>query len=75
MAHEQKRFCTAKKELLAVVWFTRQYKYYLLCRPFTVRTDHSSLTWLLRFNGPQGQLARRKELFRYNYGSKILFWL
>ena len=67
LTKEQKRYCTTRKELLAVVRFTRQYRYYLLGRPFTVRTDHSSLTWLLNFKEPQGQLARwMEELSQYN---------
>ena len=64
---EQKRYCTTRKELLAVVRFTKQFKYYLLGRVFTVRTDHSSLTWLLRFKDPQGQVARwMEELAQYH---------
>ena len=55
---EQKNYCTTRKELLSIVRFTRQFRHYLLGKPFTVRTDHSSLTWLLRFKEPQGQLAR-----------------
>ena len=45
---EQKRYCTTRKELLSIIRFTRQFKYYLLGRLFTVRTDHSSLKgkWL-----------------------------
>ena len=47
--------------------FTRQYSHYLLGRPFMVRTDHSSLTWLMHFHEPQGQLARwLEELSQYN---------
>ena len=64
---EQKNYCTTRKELLAIVKFTRQYRYYLLGKIFTVRTDHSSLTWLLRFKEPQGQLARWiDELSQYH---------
>lgn len=64
---EQKRYCTTRKELLAVVTFTRYYRYYLLGRPFTIRTDHSSLQWLLNFRYPEGQLARwMEELSQYN---------
>jgi len=55
---EQKNCCTTRKELLAIVKFTRQYQYYLLGNIFTVRIDHSSPTWLLRFKEPQGSLAR-----------------
>ncbi|MES9884492.1 MAG: ribonuclease H family protein, partial [Sedimenticola sp.] len=31
---EQRRYCVTRKELLAVVRFCRQYRYYLLGRPF-----------------------------------------
>ena len=32
-----------------------------------MRTDHSSLTWLMHFNEPQGQLARwLEELSQYS---------
>ena len=58
---EQRKYCTTRKELLAVVRFTRQYRHYLLGRKFTVRTDHNSLTWLMRFKFIEGQLARWLE--------------
>ena len=58
---EQRKYCVTRKELLAVVRFTRQYRHYLLGKEFTVRTDHASLIWLLRFKEPQGQLARWME--------------
>jgi len=64
---EQRNYCVTRRELLAVVRFTRQYRYYLLGRPFTLRTDHSSLIWLLNFKDPQGQLARwMEELSQYD---------
>ncbi|MBV2113414.1 MAG: DDE-type integrase/transposase/recombinase [Candidatus Thiodiazotropha sp. (ex Ctena orbiculata)] len=64
---EQKKYCTTRKELLSIVRFTRQFRHYLLGRIFTVRTDHSSLTWLLKFKDPQGQLARwMEELSQYH---------
>ena len=67
LTKEQKRYCTTRKELLAIVRFTRLYKYYLLGRPFTIRTDHSSLIWLMNFKEPQGQLARwMEELSQYH---------
>ena len=58
---EQRKYCTTRKELLAVVRATRQFRHYLLGRPFTVRTDHSSLRWLLNFKNLNGQLARWME--------------
>ena len=63
----QRRYCTTRKELLAVITFTRQFRHYLLGRRFTIRTDHSSLTWLTRFKKPEGQLARwLEELGQYD---------
>ena len=58
---DQCKYCTARKELLAVVPFTRQYQHYLFGKPFTVRNDHSCLTWLMHFHEPQGQLTRWLE--------------
>ena len=67
LTKEQRRYCVTRRELLAVVRFTRQFRHYLLGKPFTVRTDHSSLRWLMGFREPQGQLARwLEELSRYN---------
>ena len=51
---EQRRYCTTRKKLLAIVRFTRQFRHYLLGRPFVIRTDHSSLTWLLHFKEQHG---------------------
>ncbi|KAK3084013.1 hypothetical protein FSP39_006719 [Pinctada imbricata] len=63
---EQRRYCTTKKELLAVIRFTRHFRHYLLGRQFDVRTDHSSLQWLMNFKNPNGQLARwLEELSQY----------
>lgn len=67
LSAEQRRYCTTRKELLAVVRFTRQFRHYLLGRKFTVRTDHHSLTWLINFRHPEGQIARwLEELSQYD---------
>ena len=64
---EQCKYFATRKELLAVVRFMRKWRHYLLGRPFQVRTDHSSLTWLMHFHEPQGQLARwLEELSQYS---------
>jgi hypothetical protein len=54
----QRRYCTTRKELLALVSFLIHFRFYLLGRSFLVRTDHNSLTWLMRFRNLEGQLAR-----------------
>ena len=63
----QRKYCATKKELLAIVRFTRQYRHFLLGRRFVVRTDHNSLAWLMRFKIIQGQLGRwLEELSQYD---------
>ncbi len=63
----QRRYCTTRKELLAVVKFCRHYRHYLLGRRFLLRTNHNSLVWLTRFKRPEGQLARwLEELQQYD---------
>ena len=64
---EQRRYCTTRKELLAIVKFTRHFRHYILGQEVLCRTDHSSLTWLTSFKEPTGQLARwLEELSSYN---------
>ena len=41
-----------------MVHFIEAYRYYLVGRRFTLRTDHSSLKWLWRQKEPKDQLAR-----------------
>ena len=44
-----------------------QFRHYLYSRPFFVRTDHSSLSWIMHFKGADNQLARwLEELQSYN---------
>ena len=50
-----------KTELLAVVAFTKQFRPYLLGRPFLLHTDRGSLTRLMNFKEPERQLARWLE--------------
>ena len=69
---DQRKYCATRKELLAVVRFTHQYRHYLLGHSFMVRTDHSSLTWLMHFHEPQGQLPRSQYymVLRHREGRK-----
>ena len=57
----ERRYCVTRRQLLAVVTFVHLYRPYLICRKFTLRTDHGSLTWLKNFKEPEGQLARWLE--------------
>ncbi len=58
LTKEQWRYCVTRRELLAMAVCLTQFQHYLLGRTFVVRTDHSSLRWLVGFREPQGQLAR-----------------
>jgi hypothetical protein len=63
----QRKYCTTRKELLALVTFTRHFRHYLLGRKILVRTDHASLAWIMRFKHIEGQLARWcEELAQYD---------
>ena len=61
LSKAERRYCVTRRELLAVVAFTQQYRPYLLGRKFQLRTDHGSLMWLTNFREPEGQLARWLE--------------
>ncbi|KAM6948657.1 receptor-type tyrosine-protein phosphatase N2-like [Aplochiton taeniatus] len=57
----ERNYCVTRRELLAVVLGIRHFCPYLYGRQFLLRTDHASLTWLLSFMEPEGQLARQIE--------------
>lgn len=53
----ERRYCTTKRELLAVVFFCETVQSLFIGRHFTVRSDYSSLTWIINFKDPIGNLA------------------
>lgn len=61
LSKPERQYCVTRRELLAVVYFTRHFRPYLAGRRFTLRTDHGSLMWLCNFKEPEGQLARWLE--------------
>ena len=55
----QRKYCTTKREMLAVVSMCMQFCSYLRGAKFTLRsTDHKSLVWLHRFKDTEGMMAR-----------------
>jgi hypothetical protein len=50
-------YCVTRRELLAIVYFLKYFRHYLLGRPF-VRTDHAALQWLRRTSEVTGQQVR-----------------
>ena len=61
LSKPQRCYCITRKKLLAVVYFLKYFRPYLLGKPFVLRTDHGSWTWLSTFRNPEGQLARWLE--------------
>ena len=54
----QQKYCTTRRELLAMVATLDHFKGYGWGPHFTVRTDHAALVWLTNLKNIQGMLAR-----------------
>lgn len=68
LSSAEKNYCVTRKEMLALVYFVKHFKQYLLGREFLLRTDHGSLVWLHKFKEPDGQIARWiQQLGPYNF--------
>ena len=52
----EKKWHIREKEALSIIWGLQRMRRFILGRPFTVRSDHSSLAWLLQ--AKSGRLAR-----------------
>ena len=64
----EENYCITRKELLAIVHFTKLFRQYLLGREFRIRTDHAALSWLQKTPEPIGQNARwLEQLGEYNF--------
>jgi len=62
LSRAERNYCVTRRELLAVVYFCKQFRNYLLGRRFLIRTDHSALRWLRNMPDPVGQQARWLEI-------------
>lgn len=68
LSSAEKNYCVIRKEMLALVYFVKHFKQYLLGRKFLLRTDHGSLVWLHKFKEPDGQIGRWiQQLGPYNF--------
>ena len=61
LSKSQTKYSATRRELLAIVTFTRHFRHYLLGRKFTIVTDHRALQWLHKFKDPEGMSARCLE--------------
>ncbi|KAG8172455.1 hypothetical protein JTE90_004429 [Oedothorax gibbosus] len=64
LSKPERNYCVTRKELLAIVKAVEHFHHYLYGRRFLVKTDHASLTWLLNFKFPEGQIAGGTRGFR-----------
>ena len=58
LSKSERNYCTTRKELLALVYFIKQFRHYLYGVKFIARTDHKALKWLFNIKEPEGQIAR-----------------
>ncbi|XP_042073272.1 uncharacterized protein LOC121813519 [Haplochromis burtoni] len=73
LGRAERNYCVTRRELLAVVLAVRHFQPYLHGCRFLLRTDHVSLTWLLNFKHPEGQVARWLEVLQgYDFGWLLL---
>lgn len=60
----ERNYSVTRKELLAIVSAAKNFKYFLIGRPFTIRTDHRALEWLTKSTTISTQLARWAEALK-----------
>lgn len=58
----ERKYCETRKELLTLVYIVKYFRHYLYGRHFVVRTDRSSLRWLMKFKDAEGQVSRWIEM-------------
>ena len=54
----EQRYCTRRRELLAVANFVKHFRPYIYLRHVTIRTDHASLRYIKTMNNPDDQSMR-----------------
>ena len=69
----QRKYCTTKKELLALIASLLHFSSYLIGPRFLVRTDHASLIWLSNLRMLQGMMA--VVLYTHYKDKHMLSWL
>ena len=67
----QINYGSTKGELFAAIFFMTKWKYYLLGRPFRLRTDHQALKWINTMEAPRGMIQRWLDILA-NLTSRLL---
>jgi len=52
LSQAEQHYCATRRELLSVVRYVKFFHHYLAGKRFIVRTDHKSLTWLMKWKTP-----------------------
>lgn len=58
LSRAERQYCVTRRELLAIVESIKHFHNYLYGVKFLIRTDHSALSWALKFQNPMGQQSR-----------------
>jgi hypothetical protein len=72
LSSSQSNYPPCKGELAALIYFARQWKYYLMHRKFLWRTDHEGLKYIKTMEPPQGMVGRWLELLA-NYEFEVQY--
>ncbi|GFQ65885.1 retrovirus-related Pol polyprotein from transposon 17.6 [Trichonephila clavata] len=71
LSKPERNYCVTRKELLTIVKAVENFHSYVYGQKFLLRTDHASLTWLLNFKNPEGQIARWiQKLQEYDFDAR-----
>jgi len=58
LSRSERNNCVTRRGMLAVVYYMRAFRQFLLCQKFLIRTDHAALQWIQKTPEPIGQQAR-----------------
>ena len=61
LTKRERNYSSNKGEILAVITFLKQWRYYLKHRRFVLRTDHEALKWIRTMDEPAGMILRWLE--------------
>ena len=65
LKHSERNFCVTQRELLGVIKNLQKFKHFIWGNDYLIRTDHSSLRWILNFKDADGKLARWLAILAY----------
>ena len=70
LQERERNYPSTKGEMLAVIFFIKKYRYFLLNSEFLLRTDNKALTWIKTMENPSGLCLRWLEILS-NFQFKV----